>query len=174
MFNAFQARVYLFFSIRVFFHGHWWLTGQQGKGGKHLLFHSTTSTHSQTFRRLFATFHVKWLEHIFNRTTCIYQAATRWHLLLYRITIWLIDDVTLIFVCLLDEMMLSFCYSNLTLETCQLELPWTITLALLANRLAKCASHPWIYLQNFVPLSPFTYNSIKWFPIVLYSFILCL
>ena len=26
----------VFFSIRVFFHGHWQLTGQQGKGGDHL------------------------------------------------------------------------------------------------------------------------------------------
>ena len=53
------------FSIRVFFHGHWRLTGQQGKGGDHLLFHSTTSTLSRTFRHLFATLHVRWLSHIF-------------------------------------------------------------------------------------------------------------
>ena len=40
----------LFFSIRIFFHGHWQLTGLQGKGGDHFfLFHSTTSTHSRTF-----------------------------------------------------------------------------------------------------------------------------
>ena len=38
--------------------------------------------------------------HIFNRTACIYQAATRWDLPPYRITIWLIDDVTFDF-CLL-------------------------------------------------------------------------
>ena len=82
---------------RVFFHGHWRLTGQQGKRGDHLLFHSTTSTRSRTFRHLFATLHVRWLSHIFNRTACIYQTATRWDLLPYRITIWLIDDVTLVF-----------------------------------------------------------------------------
>ena len=58
-----------FFSIRVFFHGHWRLTGQQGKGGDHILFHSTISTRSQTFRHLFATLHVRWLSHIFNRNT---------------------------------------------------------------------------------------------------------
>ena len=68
-----------------------------GKGGGHLLFHSTTSTSSWTFRHLFATSHVRWLSHIFNRTTCIYQTATRWDLQPYRITIWLIDDVTLSF-----------------------------------------------------------------------------
>ena len=31
----------------------------------------------------------------------------------YRITIWLIDDVKLIFVCLLGDLVLEFCYSNL-------------------------------------------------------------
>ena len=87
----------LFFSIRVFFHGHWWLTGQQGKGEGHLLFRSTTSTPSRTFRHLFATLHVRWLSHNFSRTTCIYQTATRWDLPPYWITIWLIDNVTLSF-----------------------------------------------------------------------------
>ena len=85
----------LFFSIRVFFHGHWRLTGQQGKGEDHLLFHSTTSTRSRTFRHLVATLHMSWLSYIFNRTTCIYQTATRWNLPPYRITVWLIDDAKL-------------------------------------------------------------------------------
>ena len=101
------------FSIRVFFHGHWRLAGQQGKGGDLLLFHSTTSTRSRTFRHLFATLHVRWLSHIFNCTACIYQTATRWDLPTYRIIIWLTDDVKLVFVCLLDDLMLGFCYSSL-------------------------------------------------------------
>ena len=67
------------FSIRVSFHRHWRLTGQQRKGGDHFLFHSTTVTRSQTFRHLFATLHVWWLSHIFNRNACIYQTATRWY-----------------------------------------------------------------------------------------------
>ena len=87
----------LFFSIRVFFHGHWRLTGQQGKGGNNdFLFHFTTSTRSRTFRRLFATLHVRWLSLIFNRTACVYQIATQWDLPPYRITILLIDDMILI------------------------------------------------------------------------------
>ena len=86
----------IFFSIRIFFHGHWQLIGHQGKRGDHLLFHSTTSTRSQTFRHLFATLHVRWLSHIFNRTACIYQTATRWDLPPSRITIWLIDDATIV------------------------------------------------------------------------------
>ena len=95
--NLFYILFYFFFSIRVFFHGHWRLSGQQGKGGDRLLSHSTTSTRSRTFRYLFATLHVRWLPHIFNRIACIYQTATRWDLPPYIITIWLIDDVTLSF-----------------------------------------------------------------------------
>ena len=55
-------------SISVFFHGHWQRTAKQGKGEDHFLFHSNTSTCSQTFRHLFATLHVRWLSHIFNCT----------------------------------------------------------------------------------------------------------
>ena len=51
------------------------LTGQQRKGGDHLLFYSTTSTRSGTFRHLFATLHVTWLSHIFIRNACINQTA---------------------------------------------------------------------------------------------------
>ena len=103
----------IFFSVRVFFHGHWRLMRQQGKGEDHFLFHSTTSTRSRTFRHLFATLHVRWLSHIFNRIACIYQTATRWDLPPCRITIWLIDDVKFVLVCLLDDLILGFCYSNL-------------------------------------------------------------
>ena len=52
---------------------------------------------------------------------------------------WLIDNV--MFVCLLDEWILGFCYSNLILETGRFELASTITVLLHANRLTKCASH---------------------------------
>ena len=87
----------IFFSIRVLFHGQWRVTGQQGKERDHLLFNSTTSTRSRTLNRLFATLHVRWLSHIFNRNACIYQTDTQWDLPPYQITIWLIDDVTLSF-----------------------------------------------------------------------------
>ena len=36
-----------------------------GERVDYLLFHSTTSTRSQVFRDLFATFHVRWLSHVF-------------------------------------------------------------------------------------------------------------
>ena len=86
-----------FFSYQGLFHRHWWLTGQQGNGGGHLLFHSTTSTCSRTFRHLFAMLSLRWLSHIFDRIACIYHTATRWGLPLYGTTIWLTDDVTLSF-----------------------------------------------------------------------------
>ena len=53
---------------------------------------------------------------------------------------WLIDNA--MFVCLIDELILGFCYSDLTLGTGGFELPSTITRVLQANRLTKCASQP--------------------------------
>ena len=75
-FQIYDVFEIFFFSVRVFFHGHWRLTGQQGEGGDHLLFLSTTFTSSRTFRHLFAISHVRW--HIFSHIPCIYQTATRW------------------------------------------------------------------------------------------------
>ena len=63
---------------------------------------------SGTFRHLFATLHVRWLSHIFNCTACIYQTATWWDLPPSRITNWLINDVRLILVWLLDDLITSF------------------------------------------------------------------
>ena len=59
----------------------------------------------------------------------------------FRITIWLIDDVQFVLVCLLGDLILGFCYSNLIWETGGLELASTITLVLQANRLTKCGNH---------------------------------
>ena len=86
-----SRQVYNFLFYQGFLHRHWRFRGQQGKGGDHFLFHSTTSTRSPTLRHLFATLHVRWLSRIFNRNPCVYQTATRWDLPPYRITIWLID-----------------------------------------------------------------------------------
>ena len=83
------TRFYFFY--QGFLHRHWRFTGQQGKGGDHLLFHSTISTRSRRLRHLFATLHERWLSRIFNRNACIYQTATRWDLPSYRITIWVIN-----------------------------------------------------------------------------------
>ena len=87
--HALQVIFFLFY--QGFLHRHWRFTGQQWKGGDHLLFHSTTSTRSRTLRYLFATLHVRWLSRIFNPNACVYQTAIRWYLPPYRITIWVID-----------------------------------------------------------------------------------
>ena len=139
-----EVGIFLFFYFLL--SGFSFTDTDDSKGGDHLLFHSTTSTRSRTFRHLFATLHVRWLSHIFNRNACIYQTATRWDLPPYRITIWLIDDVTLSF-CLFTWWFDSsfFCYSNLRRETGGFELASTITLVLQVNRLTKCASLPRIF-----------------------------
>ena len=63
-----------------------------GKGKGPSLFFFTTSTQSWTFRHLFATLLVRWLPHIFEWTTCVYQTATQWYLPPYWCTIFVIDD----------------------------------------------------------------------------------
>ena len=50
----------------------------------------------------------------------------------------LIDDA--MFVCLLDELIQGFCYSDLRWETGGFELASTVTFVLQANRLTRCAS----------------------------------
>ena len=137
---------FFFFSIRIFFHRHWRLTGQQGKGGDHLLFHSTlppAHEHSDIYLQLcmWDDYHIFLIAPlVFTRLLLdeIYQFTTLSN------TIWLTDDVTLSF-CLFTwwfDSSFFFCYSNLRLETGGFELASTITLVLQANRLTKCASHP--------------------------------
>ena len=53
---------------------------------------------------------------------------------------WLTDGA--MFACLFDELILGFCFSDLTLEIGGFELALTITLVLQSNRLTKYASHP--------------------------------
>ena len=57
---------------------------------------------------------------------------------------WLIDGAT--FVCLSDELILGFCYSDFTLETDGFELASTITLVLQANQLTNF--HYFSYHRN--------------------------
>ena len=83
-------------------------TAGERRGPSFIPLHSTISIRPQTLRHLFASLHVRWLSHIFNRNACVYQTATWWDLPPYRITIWLIDDVMLIFVCLHADLILSF------------------------------------------------------------------
>ena len=130
----------IFFFYQGLLHRHWRFTGQQGKGGNHLLFHSTTSTRSRTLRHLFATLHVTWL-HVFLIAMLVFLIAMLLDEIYHLNELpfeWLIDVA--MFVCLLDELIQGFCHSDLTLETCWFELTSTITILLQANRLTKCAS----------------------------------
>ena len=140
--KSFDTRVIILFFYQGFLHRHWRFTEQQGKGGNHLLFHSTTSTRSRTMINLFGTLHVRWLSCIFNRNACVYQTATRWDLPPYWITIWVIDwwcNVCFFFTWWIDIRLLlqQFDIVNRWI--------WThidYTLALQAHWLTKCASHP--------------------------------
>ena len=103
-YGIFSCLLFSFFSIKYFFYGYWQLTGQQGKGGNCLLFHPVTSNRSKSFRHLFVILHVRFLSRSFNRNACICW----WDLPPYRIIIWFIDDVMLIFVCFLVDLILRF------------------------------------------------------------------
>ena len=76
--------------------------------------------------------------HIFSIATLVFTRLLLDEILPpYRITIWLIDEVKFVLVCLLDDLILGFCYSNLDTGNRWLELASTIALVLQANRLSK-------------------------------------
>ena len=83
-------------------------TTGEGKGPSFIplyYFHPLTNIQSFTWN-----FACEMTIHIFNRTACIYQTAIRWVFPRYRMTIWSIDDVTLVFlVCLRNDLILAFC-----------------------------------------------------------------
>ena len=113
--KSFDTRVIILFFYQGFLHRHWRFTEQQGKAGDHLFFHSTTSTRSRTLRHLFATLHVRWLS-LFLIATFVFTRLLLdeiYHLIELPFE-WLIDDAMFVFF-LLDELILGFCYSNLTL-----------------------------------------------------------
>ena len=132
-----------FFPIRIFFHRHWKFIGQQVKGRDHLLFQSTTSTCSQTLKTFICNLGCE-MTHIFLITRLAFPRLLLdeiYHLI--ELTILSIDWWCN--VCLLDNLILDFCYSNLKQESSGFELVSIITLVLQANQLTKCAGHP-IYL----------------------------
>ena len=105
-----QIQSVFFFSIRVFFHGHWQLTGQQGKGGDHLipLYHFYPLTNIQTFICNFACeMNITFFKRNAFFTRLLHDEI--YHLLELPFD-WLIEDA--VFVCLLDDLVLGFCYSN--------------------------------------------------------------
>ena len=121
----FSMKDFFFFSIRVFFQ-------------RLPLYHFQPLTNIQRF---FATLHMRWLLRAFNRNACVYQAATRWDLPPYRITIWLVDwwcNVCL-FTWWFDSRLLlqRFDIGNRWIWTCIGSPPY-----ITRERLTKCGSHP--------------------------------
>ena len=140
-----------FFLIRVFFHGHWRLTGDS-RGREGTIFYSTlpfppAHKHSDIYLKL-----CMWDDYHIFLITPLVLTATRQDLQTYRITIWLIDDVMLTVVCLLADFILRFCYVYLTWETGRLEFASTIILVLQAKRLSNSA-----FSQN-----PCTFFQFSW------------
>ena len=97
---------------------------QDSRGKEGTIFYSTLSLplaheHSDIY---FATLHVRCLSHVSNRTACIYQAATRWDLPPYRITIlsdWWYDVDFCLFTCWFDSRLLLLLFDTGN--------PWTRT-----------------------------------------------
>ena len=139
---------FVFFSSRIFFHGYWWLTGQQGKGGDSLFisfydFHPLTNI--QTFILQLCT----WNDyHIFLIAPLLVTRLLLgeiYHLIELSFD-WLCD----VDFCLLVDLIQGFCCRYLTLETSGLELALTIILVLQANQLTMCGS----CLPSLVPHVP--------------------
>ena len=135
------------FSIRVFFHRHWQFTGQQGKGGDDTLYHLEYTLPLPPAHEpwdlylqlcMWNDYHV-FLVATFELTRLLLDEIDHIIKLPFWLIDWLIDDA--MFVYLLDKLILSFCYSDLTCETGGFELALTMTLVLQASRLTKCASH---------------------------------
>ena len=126
------------FFIRVFFHRHMiYRTAGEGRGPPFIplyLFHQLTN-----IENIFATLHVRWQSHIFNRNACVYQTATRWDLLPYWIIYHLIDwsMMQCLFTWWIDSgfLLLQFWHGKLV----DLNSNW-LSVVLQANRLTKCAS----------------------------------
>ena len=111
-----------------------------GEGMVPYSFLSTNSTRSQRIRHLFATLHVKCPQRIFNRISRIYQSATRWDQPNYWITIWVINDGILIYVCWLQEFSYTF-FDTVTWHRKGFELASIITFAMQVNSQSKWDIH---------------------------------
>ena len=105
-----------FFFYQGFLHRHWRFTGQQGRRGS--IFYSSLPLppahgHWDIYLQL-----CMWNDyHIFLIASLVFTRLLQdeiYHLIELPFE-WLIDDA--MFVCLRDELILGFCYSDLTLET---------------------------------------------------------
>ena len=134
-----------FFFYQGFLYGHWRFTGQQGKRGDHLLFHSPlppAHEHWEIYLQLYM-----WDDyHVFLITTLVFTRLLLdeiYHLIELPFE-WLIDDA--MFVCLLDEL-----------------IQFDIGLFLVYYKLIWLVNHKWesIYIFRFIRRAPLNiYQSI--------------
>ena len=130
-----------FFSIRVFFADT--DDSQDNRGSEGTIFYSTlpppsTHEHWDIYLQL-----CMWDDyHVFLIAKLVFarQLLDEIYHLIELPFEWLSDDAML--YCLLDELILGFCYRDLTLATGGFELASAITVALKANQPTKCANHP--------------------------------
>ena len=118
VFNANSELWQTFFLYYGYFHRHWRFTGQQGKGGWGTFFYSTLPLPPAHKHWDICLELCMWDDyHVFLIATLVFTRLLLDEI--YHLTKlpfdWLIDDAK--FVCLLDELILGFCYSNLTWET---------------------------------------------------------
>ena len=101
-----SLKKFFFPSIRVFFQGHWRLTGQWGKGRDHLLFHSATSIRSRTFRHLFFNFAREMtITYLASHITYwpVYNSMRFTTLSYYYLSDWWCDVAFCLFTCWFDS-----------------------------------------------------------------------
>ena len=134
-----SLKIYIFFSIRVFFTNT--DDSQDRRGREGTIFYSSlpllpAHEHWDIYLQL-----CMWDDYLVFLIAALVFTRLLHNEIYHLIELlfdWLIDDAR--FACLLDELILGFCYSDLALETGRFELASSITLALQANRLTKCAS----------------------------------
>ena len=158
-----------FFSISVFFTET--DDSQESRGREGTISYSSlplppTHKHSNIYLQL-----CMWDDyHVFSIATLVFSRLLHdeiYHLIELPFE-WLIDDA--MFACLLDELILGFCYSDLSLETGGFELASSITLVLQANRLTRCASQVCKYVS--LDLNCFWFSSVFSIDILPFSILL--
>ena len=105
-----------FLFCQGFLHRHWRFTRQHAKGGDH--FYSTLPLPPQHWGIYLQ--HCIWNDyHVFSITALVFTRLLLDEIYhhIQLLLEWLIDDAICLFLCLLDELILAFFYSHLTLET---------------------------------------------------------
>ena len=112
-----KIKIFFIFFCQGFLHRHWKFTGHQGKEGETIFYSTVPLPPAHEYWDIYVQLYM-WKDYqVFLIATLVFA-----RLLLDEIyqpielpSEWLIDDA--IFACLLDDLILGICYSDLTLET---------------------------------------------------------